>query len=595
MKKNVKKKQLHEKTAKNIKVRLGIVFGFIVILFLILVVRLFVLAQYESERLIRIQNSQVEAEREIIPPRGDILDRSGKLLAKDTPLVKVVIDPKLFHDDWCMFGSEKCESNESEKLSKIAAEKETLNQVAKILNLELKNLVSEILKKPKRRYNVVATEVPPDKVNSQSVIASLSPYVYLDYYYRRFYPMKEATSSLLGVVNLSGEGISGIEKAYDNHLLSSPGRVLEKYSGEVGLRSRNGKVPQRNIFSSDVIIPSKAGENLRLSVDGYLQHICFKVLSQHTPLFGAEKSSAIVADIETGEIIAITDFPGTNSNDRKNLIYDHTVSTTFSETYEPGSSLKPLVMAHLYEKGLVKPSESINTSPGHIYIDRWLVKDAINYKWLTPAQIIKKSSNVGMVKLASRLDGEDFSHYLNTLGLNESSGAFPGMESIGNIGNAWESEVTLLNQSYGYGLEVTLLSMVRAYTALARLGELIPLTLVAGTPISSSDQIYSRETASTMLQWMEKVTEPKGTGIKAALPNMRVAGKTGTARARGFKLDENEVYNNMFVGIFPAESPKYLVLVGYRNIFPPYNSASNSSAVSFKAIGIQMLHYLGIN
>ena len=569
MKKNIKKSQQQEKITRRIHVRIAIVFIFLFLLFMALVVRLVYLAHFESERLIKIQDSQIEVVREVLPPRGDILDRSGKLLAKDTPLVRVVIDPKLFHNDWCMFGSKKCDKSEEYKQKKVMSEKKTLQDVGSILGIDVKQIVTHILEKPNRRYKIIATEVPPDKVNKRSVIHSLAPYIYFDYYYRRFYPMKESASSLLGVVNLTGQGLSGVEKAFNGHLLSQPGKVMEKYSGEVGLKSKNGQVPQRRIFSSKAMTPPVKGQNLRLTIDSYLQHLSYKVLSQHTPVFGAEKSSAIIASVETGEILALADFPGTNTNDRKNLKYDYTVSSTFSETYEPGSSMKPLVLLHLLEKQLLRSNEVIDTSPGHIYIDKWLVKDAVNYKKLTPSQVIQKSSNVGMVKLASRIDGGEFSHFLNLLGLNESSGIFPGMESIGNIGNAWESEVTLLNQSYGYGLEVTLVAMVRAYVTLARSGDQIPLTLVAGAPQTESEQIYSKHTANKILSWMVKVTEAKGTGSKAALNGVVVAGKTGTARARGFQLDSNEVYNNMFVGIFPAESPKYIVLVGYRNISPP--------------------------
>ena len=590
-KKNVKKD--NQLNSKQMQRRMYIVLGVVVLMFCALIYRLFFLAYFESDRLIKIQDSQIEVEREIIPPRGDILDRNGKPLAKDTPLSRVVIDPKLFHDDWCLFGSSKCgEEDPERKQRRVEREKKTLSNVASALSMDLKTLMRYIVDQPSRRYKIIANEVPPDVVGNTYELKSLSPYLYLDYYYRRFYPLKESASSLLGVVNHQGQGISGIERSFNEHLQSTTGRVLEKYSGKVGLRRKGDTPPRRKIFYSEELEKSAEGNPLRLSIDSYIQHICFKVLAEDTLAFDGEKSSAIVVDITTGEILALADFPGTNPNNRQDLKFDYTVSSSMSETIEPGSAIKPLVMAGLLDKGLFSMSEVLDTSPGHIYIDKWLVKDVKNYKKLRPSQIIQKSSNVGMVKLTERIEGAELSHFFNTLGLNESTGIFPGLEAIGNLGNAWESDVTKLNQSYGYGLEVTMLALARAYVALAREGELIPLTIVKDAKFTTSQQVVRPQVAKAILKWMELVTQPEGTGRKAAVPGLRIAGKTGTARARGFKLDTNEVYNNNFAGIFPADNPRFLVLVGYRNVEPPYHYGGSASAVSFERIVSVMKNYL---
>ena len=579
--------------SRNQRIRIYVVGVFFLALFAMLIYRLFILATDESERLIANQRSQVEVVRDIHPPRGDIIDRRGRPLAKDTPLVRVVVDPKLFHLDWCLFDSPNCTENESERAEQIQEEKYRLTTLAKALELDEAQLIRDIRENPRRRFKVIAREVPPHLLANVSEVNALSPHVFVENYYRRFYPLKDETSTLLGFVNHEGEGVSGIEKEYNAFLASSPGKVLEKYAGRVGLRKKNGK-RERYVFYSEEIEPSKEGQTLQLTIESYLQHQSYQHLKDDTLKFNATSASAVILDVETGEILTLTDFPGTNTNDRSGLVFDRTISTATTKAYEPGSAMKSLVLAKLLDEGLLDRTEQIDTSPGYTYLDKWLVKDARNYGLLTAEGILAKSSNVGMIELTKRLTGEDFSLFLNQLGLNETSGALPGIEAVGNLGNAWESEVTKLNQSYGYSLEFSALAFARAYLTLARDGELIPLTLLKQSRSLEPKQIFKPSTAKTVRGWMEKVTLKGGTGTRAANGRVSVAGKTGTARITGFQLDENEFYNTMFVGMLPADKPKVLILVAFKNVTGEFYSASTSAATTFKKISEDVITFLDI-
>ena len=580
---------------KQMRARLIAVFVLLIALFLGIVSRLFYIAYYDSDWLKVSQTNQVNVEREITPPRGDILDRNGKPLAKDTPLVRIVCSPKQLHIDWCYFGAKKCLDNPKKYQKQRDNEFVRLTKVAEALSMDVSKLENIIRKNANSGYKVLLKEAPPHFVQQNSAIKALWPYFFLENYYRRFYPLKESSSNLLGVVNYEQNGISGVEKAFNQHLKSKPGKVLEKYSGDIGLKGSDAGGKQKNIFYSEMIEPAVEGKPLRLSIDSYLQYSSYKHLAQDSQVFGAKDASAIIIDVATGEILAMADYPGTNTNDRGNVKFDYTVSPAITETLEPGSAIKPLVMAGLLNEGLVRANESVETSPGHIYIDKWLVKDVRNFGTLGPGQIIEKSSNIGMIKLAKRIEGDAFSHFFNSLGFNETTGAFPGIEMIGDLGNAWESDVTKLNQSYGYGLDATLLALARSYLILARKGELIPLTIVAGNQYQTKVRVIDADVAEQVMDWMTLVVGKRGTGSKGAISNMSIAGKTGTARAIGFAHDTNEKYNNNFVGIFPADNPKLLVVVAYRSIFPPYHYAGNSSVVTFKKIATQAINYLDID
>ena len=595
-KRNVKLNKGLIRGARAMQYRIYFVLGCLSLLFVSLIYRLYILTVVDSEKLINIQDSQITVEREVILPRGDILDREGKPLAKDAPLVKIVVDAKLFHSDYCIFGAEKCSKTltTQERDKRLEREREKMSLVAQDLSMtfdELKNFVSH---NKSTHYKVLAKGLPPEIVSQSVKLRDLDPYIKTYYYFRRFYPMKEATASVIGLVNSDGKGISGLEKSFESILKSKPGLVNEKYSGEVGLKKTLGLGAQRHIFASEQVVEAKRGESIRLSIDSYIQHVSFQTLVTHAPEFSAVSGSAIVVDIQTGELIALADYPSTNPNDRENVSYEYSVSKAMANTLEPGSAIKPIVMAGLLEAGLVKNKETIDTNPGQIYIDKWLVKDFKNYKYLTPAGIIQKSSNVGMVKLTERIDGESLSYFLSSMGLNEPSGVFPGLEAIGNLGNAWESDVTKLNQSYGYGLEVSLLSLARAYVAIARYGEMIPLTILKGQSPAAKQQVLSPEVAQTVLEWMQLVTHEEGTGTKGALDEVHVAAKTGTARARNFKTEIREVYNNIYSGIFPANNPKYLVIVAYQGVKEPYHYAGNSSALSFKTIASEIIRNKGV-
>jgi cell division protein FtsI (penicillin-binding protein 3) len=268
----------------------------------------------------------------------------------------------------------------------------------------------------------------------------------------------------------------------------------------------------------------------------------------------------VVLDAKTGEVLAMVNLPSYNPNNPNN-IQGKTRNRSITDTYEPGSIMKPMTVAMGMESGKYNTSSALNTAPGTYKIGPATIHDHENYGVMTLAQIIQKSSNVGASKIALSLDKQYMWSMLSQLGFGEKTGIeYPG-EVSGKLRDykTWRP-IEQATMSYGNGISVTLLQMARAYTVFANDGELLPVTLIKLKNPQVGQQIFSAQTANAVRSMLELVVKPGGTAMKAQVRGYRVAGKTGTAHKPGLGGYQNK-YIASFVGIAPASNPKYIVAV----------------------------------
>jgi cell division protein FtsI (penicillin-binding protein 3) len=369
--------------------------------------------------------------------------------------------------------------------------------------------------------------------------------------YRRYYPAGEVTGHLVGFTNVDDHGQEGLELAF-NHWLS----------GESGakrvLKDRLG----RAVENVESIRPPHHGRDLRSSIDLRLQYLAYRALKASIQKHKAESGSIVILEVKTGEVLAMVNQPSYNPNDRSQYLAERYRNRAITDIFEPGSSIKPLILAAALESGQYRASSYVDTSPGYVVVGPKKIEDHRNLGRISLTTILSRSSNVGVTKIAMSLQPDQLWGTMKRFGLGSmTASGFPG-ESAGLLThyNHWQkiSQATL---AYGYGVSVTPLQLAQAYAALGNDGVLRQVSLVALDEAAASERTVSSDTASAVLRMMEEVVNPGGTGTKAAVQGYRVAGKTGTAwkfAAGGYSEDK---YLSIFAGVAPASDPKLAAVV----------------------------------
>ena len=369
--------------------------------------------------------------------------------------------------------------------------------------------------------------------------------------YRRYYPMGEVTGHLVGFTNIDDVGQEGLERAFDNWLKGEPGRkkVLKDNKGQV-------------IEDVEQIEAPRPGQVLASSIDLRIQYLAYRELKAAVQKHQAVAGTVVVLDIHSGEVLAMVNQPSYNPNDRTQLDPKRYRNRAITDIFEPGSTMKPLVVAAGLESGKYGPNTVIDTSPGYIQVSNKLIEDKNNLGRIDLATIISRSSNVGATKLAMGLDRDLLWTVLDRFGLGHLTGSdFPG-ESAGLLSHHsnWRS-ISQATLSYGYGVSMTPLQIARAYATLGTGGLDRKVSLVRMDQEPIARKVVSQETAFAVLNMMEQVVAPGGTGTPAAVPGYRVAGKTGTAlkfTVGGYAEDR---YTAMFAGVIPATRPRLAAAV----------------------------------
>ena len=475
-------------------------------------------------------NQQAEARHvrteRISAHRGAITDRNGEPLAISTPVDSIWANPK-----------------------ELAPAVDRVPELARILGLDADLLIRRITRSMDKEFLYLKRHLMPE--DAARVVALELPGVNVQREYRRFYPAGEVTGHLLGFTNVDDEGQEGLELAYNHWLAGEPGakRVLKDRYG-------------RAVENVESIRPPRHGKVLRTSIDLRIQYLAYRALKTAINKYDAESGSIVVLDVGTGEVLAVVNQPAYNPNDRSQLSADRYRNRAITDIFEPGSSIKPLVVAAALESGEYRPSSVIDTSPGYITVGPKKIEDRRNLGRVSLTTILARSSNVGVTKLAMSLPAEQLWTTMTRLGLGAlTASTFPG-ESAGllNHYDHWKT-INHATLGYGYGVSVTPLQLAQAYAALGNGGRIYPVSLVALDQVGSPVQAISPDTASAVKRMLEEVVGPGGTGAKAALDGYRVAGKTGTAWKSGVGGYSKDEYFSIFAGLAPASDPRLATVV----------------------------------
>ncbi len=463
---------------------------------------------------------------EIPANRGRILDRNGEALAVSTPVKSIWAIPDDVHLS-------------SRELARLAGLLETP--------------ASEIEKRlgdTNRDFVFLKRQIPPQA--AERVAALRIPGVFQNREYRRYYPGGEVMAHALGFTGADDVGQEGIELAFQGALAGKPGsrRVIKE--------DRLGQT----VEDVESIKAAQDGHDLVLALDARIQNLAFNHLRAAVERHRAKAGSIVAIDANTGEVLALANFPTFNPNNRSRLSGAQLRNRTVTDTFEPGSTLKPFTVALALESGNVKPDTIIQTAPGTFNIGPATIRDAHVERALTVSQVIQKSSNVGAAKIALALSAESMWEMFQALGFGSTPQlGFPG-EATGKLRSyqSWRP-IEQATMSYGHGISVSLIQLARAYSVFARDGELVPLSLLRVDAPPVTRHVMAPATARAVRAMLELAVNRNGTAPRAQIMGYRVAGKTGTAHKQENGVYVADKYVSSFVGFAPASSPRLVIAV----------------------------------
>lgn len=458
--------------------------------------------------------------------RGMITDRNGEPLAISTPVDSIWANPK-----------------------ELAPAVDDIPRLASLLRIDPDMLIRRITRSMDKEFVYLRRHLSPDK--AEKVLALELPGVNVQREYRRYYPAGEVTGHLVGFADVDERGREGLELAFNHWLAGEPGakRVLKDRLGR----------PVENVES---IRQPHQGKDLRTSIDLRIQYLAYRTLKSAIREHQALSGSIVVLDVETGEVLGLAVQPTFNPNDGAQRTGERYRNRAITDIFEPGSSIKPLIVAAALESGRFRPSSVIDTAPGSVKVGPKRIEDSRNLGRISLTTILARSSNVGATKLAMALPADQLWSTMTHLGFGElTASGFPG-ESAGLLTHFdnWK-EINQATLGYGYGISVTTLQLAQAYAALGNAGRMQPISLVALDAPPEGRQVISADAAIAVTGMLEEVVRPGGTGTKAAVTGYRIAGKTGTAWKSGVGGYSRDKYFSIFAGLAPASDPKLAAIV----------------------------------
>lgn len=506
--------------------RLLIVSGFFSLLLFILILRMIDLTVLHRQFLQGQGNARSLRVVDIPAYRGMITDRNGTPLAISTPVESVWVNPKEFSPDEDQF-----------------------MQLAKYLHFTPKQLSRKVVQAKNREFLYLQRQLPP--MLSKKIEALKIPGINFQKEFKRYYPDSDSISQLLGFTNVDDQGLEGIELAYQDWLMGIVGKKRV-------IKDRTGRI----IEELGVIKEPRPGHELGLSIDRRLQYLAYSELNKTVEEFAAKSGSVVVLDAENGEILAMANVPSYNPNSRGHYDRESYRNRALTDTFEPGSVVKPFSIASALETGLFTPDTIIDTNPSWMSVHGRTVRDIHNYGVLDVTGVLRHSSNVGVTKMVLASPPEQLIGLLQRCGFGQrTESAYPG-ESEGGIVKAKDANpFVLATLGFGYGMSVTALQLAKANLVFANKGKMIPVTLIHNDTQTPGVQIMQPKTSEQVLAMMEAVLGKDGTGRDARVPGYRVAGKTGTARVAGKDGYKDRRYTASFIGIAPVSKPKFIVVV----------------------------------
>lgn len=464
--------------------------------------------------------------------RGMITDRYGEPLAISTPVDSVWANPQ-----------------------ELIQARDAWPQLAKVLGIKHDDLKQLLAARRNKEFVYLKRRITPDV--AADVMALEIPGVALEPEYKRYYPAGEVTSHVVGFTNVDDEGQEGAELVFNNRLKSVAGakRVIKDRLGRIVENVERVSEPQ-------------PGENIALSIDRRIQYLAYRELKAAVHQHGADAGSAVVLDVRSGEVLAMVNQPAFNPNNRSDLDSDNLRNRAVTDVFEPGSTIKPFSVAAALESGKFLPHTLIDTRPGLFKVGRKVIHDFRDYGVIDVSTVIKKSSNIGMSKMALAIPPEQIWNVFASMGLGEVTGSrFPG-ESAGLLTDfgSWR-EIERATVSYGYGLSVTALQLARAYAALATDGRALPVSFLHREESDLDELAYvtpsrvSGKNLRAVRRMLESVVNEGGTGTRAAVAGYRIAGKTGTVKKSAGGGYREDSYLALFAGLAPASNPRLAMVV----------------------------------
>ena len=515
-----------QQTARRFAGRLTLVGVFFSLLAVSLVARAVHLQVFNKDFLNQQADTRHLRTERITAHRGTITDRNGEPLAISTPVDSIWANPK-----------------------ELAPAVDRVPQLARLLGIDPQQLIRRVTRSMDKEFLYLKRHLSPEQ--AQLVLDLKLPGVNVQREYRRYYPAGEVTGHLVGFTDIDDAGQEGLELAFNHWLAGESGakRVLKDRLG-------------RSVENVESIRPPHHGKDLQTSIDLRIQYLAYRTLKAAIRQHNAESGSIVILDVKTGEVLAIVNQPTYNPNDRSQFSAARYRNRAITDIFEPGSSIKPLIVAAALESGEYRPSSIIDTAPGFVVVGPKTIEDSRNLGRISLTTILARSSNVGVTKLAMSLEPDQLWNTMTRFGLGTlTSSGFPG-ESAGLLThfNHWRpiSQATL---AYGYGVSVTPLQLAQAYSVLGSDGVFRPVSLVALDAPAEGEQVLAADSAAAVRRMLEAVVAPGGTGTKATVMGYRIAGKTGTAwkfAAGGYSEDK---YISIFAGLAPASDPRLAAVV----------------------------------
>ena len=515
-----------QQTARRFTGRVSLVIAFFMLVAVSLIARAVHLQVLNKDFLNQQADTRHLRTEKISAHRGSIMDRNGDPLAISTPVDSVWANPK-----------------------ELAAAVDRVPELARSLNLDSELLMRRITRSMDKEFLYLKRHLSPDQAHA--MMALKLPGVNVIREYRRYYPAGEVAGHLVGFTNVDDDGQEGLELAF-NHWLS----------GESGakrvLKDRLG----RSVENVESIRPPRHGKDLRTSIDLRLQYLSYRTLKAAIQQYKAESGSIVILNIVTGEVLAMVNQPTYNPNDRAQYSAERYRNRAITDIFEPGSSIKPLIIAAALESGRFRAGSMVDTAPGYVVVGPKKIEDPRNLGRVSLTTVLSRSSNVGATKIAMSLEPDQLWGTMTRFGLGSlTASGFPG-ESAGLLThyNDWR-QISQATLGYGYGVSVTPLQLAQAYAAIGSGGIIRPISLVRLDETVPGERIVDSATAVAIRGMLEEVVRPGGTGNNASIAGYRVAGKTGTAwkyAAGGYSEDK---YFSIFAGLVPASDPRLAAVV----------------------------------
>lgn len=479
----------------------------------------------------------------LVAYRGLITDRNGELLAVSTPVQSIYADPKFVKE-------------------------EQIADIALALGRDEASLRQRLKLYENKRFMYLENQLPPHR--AEKILNHNFSGIEGRTEYKRFYPAGEVTSHLLGVTDLEENGIEGLELSFNAWMKGQSGKKKV-------LKDRK----RHTVKELELIKAPEPGKDLQLAIDLKLQYLAYKELKHAIAKQGAKSGSLVTVDARTGEILAMVNQPSYNPNNRSSMARGRMRNRAVTDVFEPGSTVKPFTVVAALESERYSKYDTIDTSPGFIRVGRKTFLDPVNYGVMDITKILKKSSQVGVTKIALNMQPDEIRDTFFKIGFGQATGiGFPG-ERTGTLPNRsrW-SDVERANFAFGYGLTVNAIQLAQAYLILANNGEYVPLSLLKTDGLPSKTRVIDEKIAKDVVAMLGTVTKQGGTATNAAIDEYAVAGKTGTAH----KVDSgggyaDDKYIALFAGFAPMDNPR-LVTVVIVDEPPAYGEYSGGKAAA---------------